>query len=123
MSQDRSTSLQITDEVSSWPGVKAGPGPRGEFGFRIGGREIGHLHGDYVAHFSFPKALGLMLREQGRVVDHPVFPGKPGFAARGIENEVDASDVIEMMRLNYERVVARNGVPAESEGSRSQIPT
>jgi Family of unknown function (DUF5519) len=66
-------SQQIIEEVSSWPGVEAGPGPRGEFGFRVGGRELGHLHGDFAAHFSFPKKLGLRLRAEGRVTDHPVF--------------------------------------------------
>jgi hypothetical protein len=113
MSQPVSASRQITEEVASWPGVQAGPGPRGEFGFRVGARELGHLHGDYAAHFSFPKKLGLALREQGRVVDHPVFPGKAGFAARSIENETDVRDVIDMMRLNYDRVMARDGKRAE----------
>lgn len=100
----------ITEVVTSWPGVTAGPGQRGEFAFKLGGRELGHLHGDRAAHFSFPKELGLRLREQGRVVDHPVFPGKPGFAARGISDEADVRDVIELMRLNYDRVAARKGV-------------
>jgi hypothetical protein len=104
-------SQQITEEVTSWPGVEAGPGPRGEFGFRFGGRELGHLHGDVAAHFSFPKQLGLSLRTEGRVVDHPVFPGKPGFAARRIEDDADIRDVIEMMRLNYDRIIARDRVP------------
>jgi hypothetical protein len=112
MSQRISASRQITDEVTSWPGVTAGPGPRGEFGFRVGRRELGHLHGDFVAHFSFPKALGLELREEGRVADHPVFPGKPGMAARSIEDDADVRDVIELLRLNYDRVVARAGTTA-----------
>jgi len=30
-------SEQITDEVSSWPGMEAGPGRRGEFAFRVSG--------------------------------------------------------------------------------------
>ena len=46
---------QITAEVTSWPGVEAGPGRRGEFSFKLGRREIGHLHGDRSAHFAFPK--------------------------------------------------------------------
>ncbi len=45
----------ITATVTAWPGVEAGHGERGEFGFRVGRREIGHLHGDRVAHFAFPK--------------------------------------------------------------------
>ena len=65
-------SEQITEEVTSWPGVEAGPGSRGEFGFRVGGREIGHLHGDRAAHFGFPREVGAELREAGRVGPHPV---------------------------------------------------
>jgi len=45
-------SEQITEEVTSWPGVEAGPGRRGELGFRVGKREIGHLHGDHAAHLA-----------------------------------------------------------------------
>jgi len=107
MAETRTASQQITDEVTSWPGVEAGPGRRGEFAFRLGRREIGHLHGDHAAHFSFPKDVWAELREQGRIVDHPVFPGKVGPAARRIEDEADVRDVILLMRLNYDRVAAR----------------
>jgi Family of unknown function (DUF5519) len=107
-------SEQITTEVTSWPGVSAGPGRRGEFAFRVGRREIGHLHGDHAAHFSFPKEIWADLFEQGRVVHHPVFPGRPGPAARRIEGEADVRDVIQLLRLNYDRVVARHGLPAQA---------
>ena len=103
---------RITEEVTSWPGVDAGPGRRGEFAFRIGGHEIGHLHGDRAAHFSFPAKVGLELKQEGRVVDHPVFPRKPGPAARRIQDDADVREVLELMRLNYERLVARYGLPA-----------
>jgi hypothetical protein len=104
MTVQTSPSRQITEEVTSWPGVTAGPGRRGEFAFRVGRREIGHLHGDHAAHFSFPKAVWAELYASGRVVHHPVFPGKEGPAARRIAGEDDVRDVIALMRLNYERV-------------------
>ncbi len=107
-------SEQITREVTSWPGVEAGNGTRGEFAFRVGRREIGHLHGDHVAHFGFPKDVWQELFDEGRIDYHPVFPGKPGYGARRIENEEDIGDVIELMRLNYDRIVARHGVPVEA---------
>jgi hypothetical protein len=107
-------SEQITEEVTSWLGVTAGPGDRGEFSFKLGRREIGHLHGDRVAHFGFPKEIGAQLRGQGRVGPHPVMPDHPGWAARAIENEADVRDVIALMRLNYDRVVAKFGLPAKS---------
>jgi hypothetical protein len=50
-------SQRITAEVTSWPGVVAGPGRRGEFAFTVGGRALGHLHGDRAAHFSFPRTV------------------------------------------------------------------
>jgi hypothetical protein len=77
----------------------------------VGRREIGHLHGDRAAHFGFPKELWHALYEQGRIDYHPVFPGRPGFAARAIETDEDVEDVIAILRLNYERVVARHGIP------------
>ena len=92
MSNLRTASQQITDEVTSWPGVEAGPGRRGEFAFTVGGREIGHLHGDRAAHFFFPKEVWRELRGHGRVVDHPVFPGREGPAARRIDDEADVRD-------------------------------
>jgi hypothetical protein len=102
-----SASDTITAEVTSWPGVEAGYGRRGEFGFRVGRREIGHLHGDHAAHFMFPKDVWAELRETGRVTHHPVFPDKRGPAARRIASDADVSDVIALMRLNYDRLAAR----------------
>jgi Family of unknown function (DUF5519) len=112
--QMQRASERITEQVTSWPGVEAGPGRRGEFAFRLGGREIGHLHGDRAAHFGFPKDVWAELFEQGRIDYHPVFPGKAGFGARSIENDDDVDDVIALMRLNYDRVVARHGLPVEA---------
>ena len=100
-------SEQITEEVTSWPGVEAGPGRRGEFAFRIGRLELGHLHGDRSAHFSFPKDVWSELRAAGRITEHPVFPGRQGPAARAIATEDDVRDVIALLRLNYERAASR----------------
>jgi hypothetical protein len=114
MPETQTASEQITEEVTSWPGITAGPGRRGEFSFKLGPREVGHLHGDHAAHFSFPKEVGLELRTEGRVVDHPVFPGKPGMGARRIETTEDVRDVISIMRMNYDRITERYGSPTAS---------
>jgi hypothetical protein len=111
VSTSASASQRITDEVTSWPGVTAGPGRRGEFSFRVGKREIGHLHGDHAAHFGFPKHVWRTLYAQGRIVHHPVFPDQEGWAARRIAGEDDVRDVIALLRMNYDRVVGRHGVP------------
>jgi hypothetical protein len=100
-------SERITEEVTSWDGVTAGPGRRGEFAFKLGRREIGHLHGDHAAHFFFPRETWRELHGEGRIGHHPVFPEREGPAARRIESEDDVRDVIALMRLNYEDALAR----------------
>jgi hypothetical protein len=106
MAENERASDRITREVTSWPGVEAGPGRRGEFAFTVGGRQIGHLHGDHAAHFGFPRDVGAELRATGRVGPHPVNPHSTKMAARQIEDDADVSDVIALMRLNYDRVAS-----------------
>jgi hypothetical protein len=108
----KTASKEITRRVTSWAGVEAGPGRRGEFAFTVGGRELGHLHGDYAAHFAFPKRVWAELHEQGRVDYHPVFPSRPGPASREINDQDDVDDVVELMRINYDRILKRDGVPS-----------
>jgi hypothetical protein len=110
----QTASERIAEQVTSWPGVEAGLGRRGEFAFTLGHRQLGHLHGDHAFHGSFPKEIWEELFEHGRIDYHPVFPGKPGHASRSIENDEDVRDVIELIRLNYDRAVKRHGLPAQS---------
>ena len=114
MSSGQRASERITETVTAWPGVSAGPGRRGEFAFTLGGREIGHLHADHAAHFAFPKSVWVDLKEQGRIDDHPVFPGRQGLGARRIESESDIDDVIALLRINYDRVVAGQREPVDA---------
>ena len=55
-------------------GGRGATGSRGGLSFRVGKREIGHLHGDHAAHFGLPKALFHHLHDRGQVDFHPVFP-------------------------------------------------
>jgi Family of unknown function (DUF5519) len=107
MSSRQRASEQITEAVTAWPRVSAALGVRGEFAFTLRRREIGHLHGDHAAHFRFSKKVWIDLKEQGRIEDHPVFPGRQGLGARRIESESDVDDVIALLRLNYDRLLAR----------------
>ena len=96
---------RIVAEATSWPGVEARPGSRGELSLRVGGREIGHLHGDRAAHFGFPRAVWERLMAEGRVTRHPI--DHPGWAARRIDGDEDVAEVLALLRLNYDRARAR----------------
>src|ERR1700712_1502878 len=109
---------RITAEVTAWPGVSAAFGRRGEWAFKVGQREIGHLHGDHAAPFGSPKDVFAALFAAGRIVHHPVFPDRRGPGARRIEDDADVDDVIALLREQYDRVtVAGRPSPAGSGGS------
>lgn len=107
-SADALPSARITAEVTSWPGVTAGHGSRGEWSFKLDRREIGHLHGDHVAHFMLPKDVFDGLFAEHRITHHPVFPDRRGPGARRIEDEADVQDVIAILREQYERLLSRS---------------
>ena len=98
-------SEQIATQVAVWPGVEVDRSEVGEVAFKVGPRELGHLHGEHAAHFSFPPVLWRELHEQGRITSHPVFPGKTGPAACRIDDDADVRDVVVLLRMNYERIV------------------
>lgn len=98
---------QLTVDVLAWPGTSVRLGERGEYAFDAHGHELGHLHGDRVAHFFFNRQLGAELHEAGRVGPHPVAPKSVKMGARPIESEADVADILTMMRLNYEHWEAR----------------
>ena len=119
MGEHRTASEQITDEVSTWPGVEVDSGELGELAYKLGRRELGHVHGEHAAHFFFTKAVWAELRREGRITHHPVFPDKEGPAARTIESEADVTDVIALLRLNYDRAVDRRGLPEDADAAAS----
>jgi hypothetical protein len=51
------------------------------------------------------------MHDAGRSEYHPVFPGTAGFGARQLSSQADAVDAIELLRLSYDRIVARHGLP------------
>ena len=107
----KTTTTTIAEAVEAWPGVHGEEGSRGEYSFKVGAREIGHLHGERVLHIGFPKAIWHELYDAGRIDYHPVFPNKPGFGSRTIASEADRRDAIALLRVNYDRVIERYGLP------------
>ena len=92
----------IEREVTSWEGVTAHPHRFGGVEFRLGRRELGHLHGDRLADLPFHRTIRDMLVETGRAAPHHVLPDS-GWVSRRIAGEDDVADVIELFRLSYER--------------------
>jgi Family of unknown function (DUF5519) len=101
-----SIATKIEREVSRWPGVEAGPHRFGGVEFRVRGHEIGHLHGSRLADLPFPVRMRKELVAEGRARVHHVLP-ETGWVSYPIRGEKDVEGALELFRLNYERLAAR----------------
>jgi len=92
----------IVREVSAWAGVTAGPHRFGGTEFRVGRRELGHVHGNRFADLPFPLLVRNDLVAAGRVEPHHIFPDS-GWVTVRMKNDADAARIVDLFRLNYER--------------------
>jgi hypothetical protein len=100
---------RIEREVAAWPGVATHEHRFGGIEFRLGRRELGHLHGARWADIRFQKTVRDMLVETGRAQPHHVLPNT-GWVSKQIRSEDDASEVVELFRLSYERALVAERV-------------
>ena len=96
---------RIAGEVLNWAGVTAASHRFGGVEFKLGKRELGHLHGDRLADLPFPRRLRDELVQSGRAVPHHVLPDT-GWVSFWIESEDDVPRAVELFRLSYERALA-----------------
>ena len=92
----------------SWPGVTYGTHRFGGVEYRIGKREMGHVHGETLADLPFPMQMRNKLIESGCVSLHHILPHS-GWVSKWIKDEVDVGEVIELFRMQYERLKPRDG--------------
>jgi hypothetical protein len=93
---------QIVREVSSWGGVTVAPHRFGGIEFKVGRRELGHLHGSRVADLPFPVRVREGLVATGDADPHHVLP-ESGWVSCYIRDAGDVAHVVGLFRLNYER--------------------
>ena len=106
---------RIEREVGSWEGVTTVEHRFGGIEFRLGRRELGHLHGARWADLRFQKGIRDMLVDTGRAQPHHVLP-HTGWVSKQIRTDEDAAEVIELFRLSYERArVAENVAESNAE--------
>jgi luciferase-like monooxygenase len=90
--------------VASWPGVTEQPHRFGGIEFRVGRRELGHLHAS-IADLPFTRQVRDELIAAGRARRHHVLPDS-GWVTVPMRTAADAANVIELFRRNYERRAA-----------------
>jgi Family of unknown function (DUF5519) len=105
MSRNMSARERIAEAVLAWPGVEQASHRFGGIEFRLGRRELGHLHGDALVDLPFPRKVRDDLVAQGRARPHHVLPDS-GWVSFWIESPDDVERAIWLLRLAYERALA-----------------
>lgn len=95
----------IERELLSWPDVTVGQHRFGGREFRVGKREIGHLHGSAVADLPFARATRDELISSGKVSPHHHVPDS-GWVSFYFHGEEDIPFALALFRRNYERIHA-----------------
>jgi hypothetical protein len=107
-----STAEQIAAAVQSWPGVQSAPHRFGGLEFRLGRRELGHIHGDRIADLPFPRRVRDELIADGRARAHHVLPDS-GWITVSIRLPEEADRAVELFRMAYDRAQNARRTPRD----------
>jgi Family of unknown function (DUF5519) len=92
---------QINETLISWPQVEAEPHRFGGIEYRIGKREIGHVHGDWLVDIPFPTKVREAIVAAGRAEPHHIMP-ESGWISFYLRAPEDVQKAIDLFRESYE---------------------
>ena len=91
----------VRAEVMNWEGVTTHEDRFGGIEFRLGHRELGHLHGS-IADLPFPRRVRDELVAAGRARPHHVLPNS-GWITAPMRTTSEVAIVIDLFRQSYDR--------------------
>ncbi len=97
----RGASKQIVDTLLTWQGIETHPHRFGGTEFRIGKREIGHIHGDSLVDIPFPKKIRDEIVAANDAEPHHILP-ETGWVSFYLREEADVERAIALLKRSYE---------------------
>ena len=91
----------ITETLLLWDGVTTSPHRFGGVEFRLGTRELGHIHGNHLVDIPFPKKVRDEIVSGGFAEPHHILP-ETGWVSFYLREEGDVQKAIELLRRSYE---------------------
>jgi predicted DNA-binding protein (MmcQ/YjbR family) len=98
---------KIKRVVLTWDQVEAQPHRFGGTEYRIGKRELGHIHGDSLVDIPFPKKIRDEIIAAGEAQPHHILP-ETGWVSFYLQKEEDVEHAIELLRRSYEIAVKQH---------------
>ncbi|MBX3080869.1 MAG: DUF5519 family protein [Anaerolineae bacterium] len=108
----------MQQQVLAWEGVTAHSHRFGGTEYRLGKRELGHIHGDDLVDIPFPTKLRDQLVAEGRAEPHHILPDT-GWVSFYLREQPDIARAVELFRLSYEVAIKQRssrGAAPEPDG-------
>ena len=102
----RGAQKRIVSVVSGWDEVEIGPHRYGGLEFRLGKRELGHIHGDALVDIPFPKAVRNELVEGRQAEPHHIIPNS-GWVSVFLRADDDVERAIRLLERSFQLAAAR----------------
>src|SRR5512140_2490854 len=90
---------RIHQAILQWPGVTAHPHRFGGTEYRLGKRELGHIHGDRLVDIPFPRKVRDEIVAAGRARPHHILP-ESGWVSFYLTTPADVEKAIELLRMS-----------------------
>jgi hypothetical protein len=98
---------QITHTLLSWPDVSVHPHRFGGVEYRLGRRELGHIHSDYLVDIPFPSRVRDEIIAAGQAKPHHLLP-ESGWVSFYLQAPGDIQQAIDLLHRSYEIAQAQH---------------
>lgn len=92
---------KIHATVMVWPEVTAHAHRFGGTEYRLGKRELGHVHGDYLVDIPFPKKVREEIVRLRRAEAHHILP-ESGWVSCFLRTPAEVENALALLRQSYE---------------------
>jgi hypothetical protein len=102
---------RIISVVSGWAAVEIRPHRYGGLEFRLGKRELGHIHGDALVDIPFPKAVRDEIVSAREAEPHHILP-RSGWVSVFLRANEDVERAIRLLERSFELAKAHGRAAA-----------
>src|SRR5207245_9722139 len=97
----RGAQQRIISVIHGWQEVEIRPHRYGGLEFRLGKRELGHVHGDALVDIPFPKAVRDEIVAAGQAEPHHILPNS-GWVSLFLRSDEDVERAIGLLERSLE---------------------
>src|SRR6185436_13792697 len=104
---------RITETLLLWEGVSTAPHRFGGVEYRLGTRELGHIHGDHLVDIPFPTRVRDEIVTAGLAEPHHILPDT-GWVSLYLRAPGDVERAVDLLRRSFD-LARRKWSPAQEQ--------